>query len=124
MAAEKGDENQKQAGLNLAALVERLKAKGDEDEKIKKKAQEEELERTMRDRLSQFGFQNEQIETLMVPDEQTDSQEGTTSITPQSTYAKIATKHLDIETLHHYDIPYETDAVRFQSLIYLTSMCQ
>jgi hypothetical protein len=32
-------------------------------------------------------------------------------IAPQPTYAKISRTHLDIETLHYYDIPYEHDIV-------------
>jgi hypothetical protein len=32
-------------------------------------------------------------------------------IAQQPTYAKVRKEHLDIETLHYYDIPYEFDGV-------------
>ena len=85
-------------------------------EKAKKKAQEEELERAMRDRLSHLGFQDNQIQALVHPEKAKELQQGMMPGNPlriaaQPTYAKIHRNHLDIETLHYYDIPYEYDVV-------------
>ncbi|KAH7414383.1 hypothetical protein DE146DRAFT_33694 [Phaeosphaeria sp. MPI-PUGE-AT-0046c] len=95
------------------AFLQKQKAK-EEEEKAKKKEQEDALERAMRDRLSQFGFQDNQIQALVHPEKQKELQQGLTPhnplrIAPQPTYAKISRTHLDIETLHYYDIPYEFD---------------
>jgi hypothetical protein len=109
------EKKKEQERLEYEAFLQKQKAK-DEEEKAKKKAQEEELERAMRDRLSQFGFQDNQIQALVHPERQKDLQQGMTPhnplrIAPQPTYAKISRTHLDIETLHYYDIPYEYDSV-------------
>jgi hypothetical protein len=77
----------------------------------------------MRDRLSQFGFQDNQIQALVHPEKQKELQQGLTPhnplrIAPQPTYAKISRSHLDVETLHYYDIPYEFDMVSHLSPLF------
>lgn len=80
-----------------------------------KAAEDEELEAAMRKRLEQFGFENNQIENMIRPPDETDQQQAISSsdnpfkTTPLPTYAKIHKKHLDVDTLHYYDIPYEYD---------------
>jgi hypothetical protein len=113
----KEEETRKQDELEYEAFLERQRAK-EADEQWMKKRQEEDFESAMRDRLSQFGFRDEQIETLLLPKEQPDSQ----SIKPQPTYAKISRTHLDVETLHYYDIPYEYDTVHSQTFTLLTTI--
>jgi hypothetical protein len=81
----------------------------------------------MRDRLSHFGFQDNQIQALVHPEKAQELQQGMTPsnplrIAPQPTYAKIHRNHLDIETLHYYDIPYEYDVVSRQ--VPLFCMCE
>jgi hypothetical protein len=103
--------------LEYEAFLQKQKAK-EEEEKAKKKEQEDMLERAMRDRLSQFGFQDNQIQAVIHPEKQKELQQGMTPhnplrIAPQPTYAKISRMHLDVETLHYYDIPYEQDIVRY-----------
>ena len=116
----------------------------EEAEKRRKEAQEKELEETMRKRLAQFGFQDNQIQALVNPDKQRELQAGMMpnhplhpiappappppphhhhshshshssshqiAIAPPPTYAKVHRSHLDVETLHYYDIPYEFDVV-------------
>lgn len=87
-------------------------------EKAKREQEEKELEETMRKRLAQFGFQENQIQAMVHPEQQKklEQQVGLTPhnplrIAPQPTYAKIRREYLDIETLHYYDIPYEYDNV-------------
>ncbi|KAH6615181.1 hypothetical protein C7974DRAFT_380046 [Boeremia exigua] len=86
-------------------------------EKAKRDKEEKELEESMRKRLAQFGFQENQIQAMVHPEQQKklEQQVGLTPhnplrIAPQPTYAKIRREYLDIETLHYYDIPYEYDA--------------
>lgn len=117
------EEEKKKAAdrLEYEAFLQKQKAR-EENEKAMKKAQEEELERAMRDRLSQFGFQDNQIQALVHPEKQKDLQQGMSPhnplrIAPQPTYAKISRTHLDIETLHYYDIPYEFDVVSLSILL-------
>jgi hypothetical protein len=110
-------EMRKQDELEYEAFLERQRAK-EADEQSMKKRQEEDFKSAMRDRLSQSGFRDEQIETLLLPKEQPDSQ----SIKPQPTYAKISRTHLDVETLHFYEVPYEYDTVRSQAFTLLTTI--
>ncbi|KAL7772155.1 hypothetical protein CFE70_002108 [Pyrenophora teres f. teres 0-1] len=108
----------------------------EEEEKRKKEEQEKELEEAMRKRLSQFGFQENQIQVLVNPEKQKEQlqqgmlpnyplqqaapspppahhhhhhQHQAVAIAPAPTYAKVHTSHLDVETLHYYNIPYEYD---------------
>ena len=74
------------------------------------------LEEAMRKRLAQFGFQENQIQAMIHPEQQQKLEKNTgltphnpLRIAPQPTYARIRSEHLDIETLHYYDIPYEYD---------------
>jgi hypothetical protein len=80
--------------------------------------QDRALEESMRKRLHQFGFQESQIGAMVNPEEQNrlkkQQSEGlmphkSLEIAQQPTYAKIRKEHLEVETLHYYDIPYEYD---------------
>lgn len=96
----------------------------EEEEKEKKKKQERELEDQMRKRLAQFGFQENQIQAMIKPEDQTrvsvHLQQGSTPLNPlrlthQPTYVKVHKEHLAVDTLVYYDIPYEIDRVGLQS---------
>lgn len=86
-------------------------------EKAQRDKEEKELEETMRKRLAQFGFQENQIQAMVHPEQQKKLEQQQVGLTPhnplriapQPTYAKIRREYLDIETLHYYDIPYEYD---------------
>ncbi|KAL1607315.1 hypothetical protein SLS59_002280 [Nothophoma quercina] len=74
------------------------------------------LEEAMRKRLAQFGFQENQIQAMIHPEQQQKLEKNTgltphnpLRIAPQPTYAKVRREYLDIETLHYYDLPYEYD---------------
>jgi hypothetical protein len=119
------------------AFIRKQKEK-EEEEKKKKAAQEKELEEQMRKRLAQFGFQDNQIQAFVNPEKASHLQQGMMpnnplhqiapppphmhqqhhhhsshqiAIAPAPTYAKVHRSHLDVETLHYYDIPYEYDMV-------------
>ena len=99
-------------------FLQRQKEK-EEAEKAKKKKQEAELEDQMRKRLAQFGFQENQIQAMIKPEEQAklQQQQGMTPLNPlrlahQPTYVKVHKEHLAVDTLLYYDIPYELDRVR------------
>ncbi|KAF2826329.1 hypothetical protein CC86DRAFT_28104 [Ophiobolus disseminans] len=83
-------------------------------DKTGKKTQVDEHETTMRDRLSQFGFGEAEIESMVQPKDRLQEEESTATKSPLPvsgpTYSKIHKNHLDIETLHYYDIPYEYDS--------------
>ncbi|KAF1930703.1 uncharacterized protein M421DRAFT_3011 [Didymella exigua CBS 183.55] len=87
-------------------------------EKAKQDKEDAELEAAMRKRLAQFGFQENQIQAMVHPEQQKKLEQQQVGLTPhnplriapQPTYAKIRREYLDIETLHYYDIPYEYDA--------------
>jgi hypothetical protein len=53
-----------------------------------------------------LGFQENQIQAMMHPEKQMPLPK-TAQKTEQPTFPQIHRKHLDIETLHYYDIPYE-----------------
>jgi hypothetical protein len=69
---------------------------------------QEHHEKEMRSKLAHFGFQENQIQAMMHPEKQIPLPK-TAQRTEQPTFPKINRKHLDIETLHYYDIPYEYD---------------
>lgn len=101
-------------------FLQKQKQKEEEEEKAKKAKQEQELEDAMRRRLAQFGFQENQIQAMIKPEEQARLQQlqlGATPLNPlphithQPTYAKVHKEYLAIETLHYYNIPYEIDRV-------------
>jgi hypothetical protein len=79
---------------------------------------DDQVEQGMQERLALFGFQENQIQALLHPNPQRlDKVRRDTRMTPEShvhieslpTYPKIHNKHLDVQTLHYYDIPYEID---------------
>ncbi|KAF1829056.1 hypothetical protein BDW02DRAFT_561926 [Decorospora gaudefroyi] len=87
-------------------------------------SEETQLDMHMRKRLADFGFVESQIEALVRDEKEKESlktnqkglERGTATSTlgsqimgPPPTYAKIHKDHLDVETLHYYDIPYEYD---------------
>lgn len=90
----------------------------EEEEKSKKKKQEKELEEEMRKRLYHFGFQENQIQAMIKPEEAAKLQHGMAPSNPlrlahQPTYVKVHREHLAVDTLLYYDIPYEVDGVSF-----------
>ncbi|KAF9700891.1 hypothetical protein EKO04_000315 [Ascochyta lentis] len=87
-------------------------------EKLQQEAENRELEEAMRTRLQEFGFEESQIQTMMQAEKTTAGEKGKAAMsaddhsylsTPMPTYAKVRAEHLDVETLHYYDIPYEYD---------------
>jgi hypothetical protein len=88
----------------------------EEEEKAAKEKQEKELEEAMRKRLAHFGFQDNQIQAMIKPEEAARLQQGMSPanplrLAPQPTYVKVSKEHLAIDTLVYYDIPYEVDRV-------------
>lgn len=88
----------------------------EEEEKAAKEKQEKELEEAMRKRLAHFGFQDNQIQAMIRPEEAAKLQQGMSPANPlrlthQPTYVKVSKEHLAIDTLLYYDIPYEVDRV-------------
>lgn len=87
-----------------------------QDEKEKKEKKEKELEEEMRHRLAHFGFQENQIQAMIRPEEAKKLQQGQSPanplrLGPQPTYVKVHKEHLAVDTLVYYDIPYEIDRV-------------
>ncbi|KAJ8106574.1 hypothetical protein OPT61_g9442 [Boeremia exigua] len=83
------------------------------------------LEHMLRTRLAQFGFQENQIQAMLHPESQPPPPLPPLPPPPplpplpppppppppsQQTFARIHKQHLDVETLQHYDIPYQIDA--------------
>ena len=92
-----------------------LKLNDDEVESRFQKRHEE----AMRTKLTHFGFQENQIQAMLHPEQPPPpgfhQTPGTTPQNPvriatQPIFLKIRREHLDVETLHYYDIPYEYDA--------------
>ncbi|KAJ4343129.1 hypothetical protein N0V95_006744 [Ascochyta clinopodiicola] len=111
------EEKQRQKDKEEYEAFQRKQAEKQAAEKARHDREEKELEETMRKRLAQFGFQENQIQAMVHPEQQKklEQQVGMTPhnplrIAPQPTYAKIRREYLDTETLHYYDIPYENDA--------------
>ncbi|KAJ4320174.1 hypothetical protein N0V94_003535 [Neodidymelliopsis sp. IMI 364377] len=110
------EEKQKQKDKEEYEAFQRKQQAIKDAEKAKHDKEEKELEEAMRKRLAQFGFQENQIQAMVHPEQQKklEQQVGMTPhnplrIAPQPTFAKIRREYLDIETLHYYDIPYEYD---------------
>jgi len=74
---------------------------------------EQRLEDTMRKRLVQFGFQDNQIHAMINPEKVATMPQGTVppTILPtrQPTYPKTHKNYLDVETLEYYGLPWEWD---------------
>ncbi|KAF2869822.1 hypothetical protein BDV95DRAFT_596127 [Massariosphaeria phaeospora] len=109
-------------------FVQKQKAK-EEAEKAKKDKEDAELEEAMRKRLAQFGFQENQIQAMVNPEEAKKLQQGMTPLNPmrlthQPTYVKVHKDHLATDTLLYYDIPYEFDSTDPNYLIILREMDQ
>lgn len=90
--------------------------KKEEEEKTAKTKKEKELEEEMRKRLAHFGFQDNQIQAMIKPEDAAKLQQGMAPSNPlrlthQPTYVKVHKEHLSVETLLYYDIPYEIDRV-------------
>lgn len=88
-------------------------AKKEQEEKIFQQRYELEF----RKRLGHFGFRTNQIDALLNADyveNQTENKNppgpfNAPTMAQPPTYIKIHKDHLDVETLHYYDIPYEWD---------------
>jgi uncharacterized Zn-finger protein len=100
-------------------------------EKAEKEREEKELEESMRKRLKQFGFEDNQISSMIDQQQQKESEaeSGPSSDNPvriasQPTYAKVNKEHLATETLEYYDIPYEYDATDPNYIIVLRELTQ
>ncbi|KAF2740009.1 hypothetical protein EJ04DRAFT_263446 [Polyplosphaeria fusca] len=110
------------------AFVLKQKQK-EQEEKEKREKEEAALEEQMRKRLAVFGFQENQIQAMIKPEEQPKIQQGMTPnnplrLTQQPTYVKVHKDHLSIETLNYYEIPYEYDRSDPDFLIVMREMDQ
>ncbi|KAJ4348892.1 hypothetical protein N0V95_005071 [Ascochyta clinopodiicola] len=94
------------------------KQKEKEDAAMERRlAEDRDLDEAMRKRLKEFGFEEDQIQNMVQPEQTKTGGKGKAAIStndlpstvPQPTYIKIHKDHLDIETLQYYDIPYEFD---------------
>ncbi|KAK7193833.1 hypothetical protein DPSP01_011890 [Paraphaeosphaeria sporulosa] len=99
----------------------------EEEEKAAKEKQEKELEEAMRKRLAHFGFQDNQIQAMIRPEEAAKLQQGMSPANPlrlthQPTYVKVHKEHLAVDTLVYYDIPYEVDRADPNYIIILREM--
>ncbi|KAF3000946.1 hypothetical protein E8E13_008975 [Curvularia kusanoi] len=87
-----------------------LKRRSDEE---REEQEEQQLEEAMRERLAQFGFEENQIDTMFLSEQQNEPQAKADARLDRSliqlTYPKIRREHLDIATLEYYDLPYEYD---------------
>jgi DNA-directed RNA polymerase subunit RPC12/RpoP len=101
------------------------------EETAQKEREEKELEESMRKRLKQFGFKEDQINAMTDPQQQKQKQpEEEASLTSSNpfriasppTYPKISKEHLATETLEYYLIPYEYDAADPNYIIVLREM--
>lgn len=76
-----------------------------------KKQREDEAQAILRERLSMFGFQENQIQEILKPEM---SRDGPTSPDPfhapqaYPTFAKVHRDHIALETLQYYDLPLGT----------------
>lgn len=96
--------------LQLRLEEEKQKQKDKaEYEAFLRKQQEKELDESMRKRLKQLGYSDNQVDDQLQQEKQEETQLVQTPPTTQPTYAKVHRSHLDIKTLHYYDIPYEYD---------------
>jgi hypothetical protein len=111
--AELATRQRKAEQLAYVKRILKQTAEGEEEEE-----EEEIIQAVMRRRLARFGFKDDQIEAMVHgeeeakvdPQQQTDrTSHNPHRIAPQPSYAKIRREHLDINTLHYYDIPYEYD---------------
>lgn len=110
---------------------ERKRKEKEEKAKAEKKAAEEKLEQEMRERLSKFGFQENQIQAMIKPEKAKDLPVGLSPANPldpyphhhhhhhhgpKPTYVKVHRDHLAVETLTYYGLPWEWDRVSSNQL--------
>jgi len=84
----------------------------EQEEKDKKKKKEAELEDEMRKRMSKFGFQENQIQAIIKPEDNKRVSVGALPSNPvvpyrSPTYVKINKEYIDIETLKYFALPWE-----------------
>lgn len=101
---------------------ERKQKEKQEKAAAEKKKKEEEFEADMRKRLSQFGFQENQIQAMIKPEKAHELPVGLSPANPieqhhhhhhthKPTYVKVHRDHLAVETLTYYGLPWEWDRV-------------
>jgi hypothetical protein len=100
-------------GDGLEALLSSDKKERREQIARENAAKDREYRETKRNWLAKFNLEDDQIKALISPEEneQKDTQprSSTHANAPPPTYAKVHMNHLDVETLHYCDIPYEYD---------------
>ncbi|KAF2686525.1 hypothetical protein K458DRAFT_429526 [Lentithecium fluviatile CBS 122367] len=99
----------------------------EQEEKEKKEKEEKRLEEEMRKRLAHFGFQDNQIQAMIKPEDAPKLQQGMAPHNPlrlghQPTYVKVHKEHLAVDTLLYYDIPYEIDRSNPDYIIIMREM--
>jgi Fe2+ transport system protein FeoA len=97
-------------GLDKTQRIVPEQARPRDEAKIKE--HEEEVEEELRKRLTEFGFRENQVDAIMDPKRLSDPQIGRSSDTANSsgpTYIKISKKHLDVETLKYFGLPWGND---------------
>jgi hypothetical protein len=91
----------------------------------------EPLEEEMKKRLVQYGFEDDQIESMIKngrgghappPENATPTKSEPSQEPHQPVYHKVHKKHLSIDTLHYYDIPYEYDSSHADYIVILREM--
>lgn len=87
----------------------------EEEENAVTKKREEEKDGYMRERLRNFGYQEDQIEAIFDPVKAAGAPANPVRLANQPTYVKVHREHLAVETLNYYEIPYEVDRVSFHS---------
>ncbi|KAF2638150.1 hypothetical protein P280DRAFT_471813 [Massarina eburnea CBS 473.64] len=104
----------------------------EEQEKAEKEKADKELEEQMRQRLAHFGFQENQIQAMIKPEEARKLQQGLSPANPlrlthspayaKPTYVKVHKEYLAAETLDYYEIPYEYDRTNPDYIIIMEEM--
>ncbi|KAF2814358.1 uncharacterized protein BDZ99DRAFT_355888, partial [Mytilinidion resinicola] len=82
-------------------------------------------EAQMRQRLAQFGFQENQIQGMIKPEKAEELQVGHNPVHlggHQPTYIKVHKDYIAIETLVYFDIPWEYDAANPDYIIILREL--
>jgi hypothetical protein len=101
-----------------------------EEQTYRQMNDEEQLKEHMRKRPTSFGFEEDQVEAMLLRNSEDDAtaQHDTTPAKAeplhkhQLTYPKIHKQHLAIETLLYYDIPYEYDKSNSDYIVILRVM--
>lgn len=113
---DKEEEETRRKAIEAQAVLDwqrKEREKADKEKEEKAKREEEYKDRLKKD----FGLTDAQVKKVLSREKENASGSSTALDTKRKTYTKIARKHISLETLRAFDLPYKLDDVGYSSPI-------